>query len=172
MVSSESAPPGFIKHAHFTEHPFTRHSGWRGALEFLCLMCKCFKSSFIFSATTAEACHFFQWQALTNSTQAQSQSCTSHETQLWHQGPWHTECSLKWADGLSASLSLNPNPHSAQVLLVEGMDHLLCAWQALQLPLLAIFFLSQVFLQTQRHGPCIWDQGVLQDNIFCLLASM
>ncbi len=28
MVSSESAPPGFIKHAHFTEHPFTRHSGW------------------------------------------------------------------------------------------------------------------------------------------------
>ncbi len=102
---------------------------------------------FIFSATTAEACHFFQWQALTNSTQAQSQSCTSHETQLWHQGPWHTECSLKWADGFSASLSLNPNPHPAQVLLVEGMDHLLCAWQALQLPLLAIFSFLKCFFR-------------------------
>ncbi len=28
------------------------------------------------------------------------------------------------------------------------------------------FFLSQVFLQTQRHGPCIWDQGVLLGQEF------
>ncbi len=146
MVSIESALPGFIKHAHFTEHPFTRHSGWWGGTESWIL--------FHFSATTAQACHFFQWQALTNSTQAQSQSCTSSETQLWHQGPWHTECPLKWADEFSASLSLDPNPHPAQVLLVEGMDHLPWAWQALQLPLLAISFLSHVFLQMQ--DPCLY----------------
>jgi len=139
MVSSESAPPGFIKHAHFTEHPFTWHSGWWRHRNFFA-RCASVLNLVNFSATTAEVCHFFHWQALTNSTQAQSQSCTSRETQLWHQGPWHTECSLKWADGFSAYLSPDPNSHPAQVLLVEGIDHLLWAWQALQFPLLAIFF--------------------------------
>jgi len=48
MVSSQWAPLGVTNHAHFTQHPFTRHSGWWGAQEFLGWKCKCFKSCVIF----------------------------------------------------------------------------------------------------------------------------
>ncbi len=142
MVSSESAPPGFIKHVHFTEHPSLGTVDGGGAQEFLARCASVLQSCFIFSATTAEACHFFQWQALTNITQAQSQSCTL---------PWDAvaprtlayRVPLKWADGFSASLSLDPNPHPAQVLLVEGMGSSSMAWLIwawLQLPLFSYFF--------------------------------